>query len=281
MRTLQVCAIALLAAVCLGAPSWDPFNIQSADGDAVQRGTLQERLRDTQKRLRRAVVTSSQRIDQVFVMDVTGSMSSYIETAKQRVIEMVNDLEHMYPDLQLRLAFVGYRDVDDTRELEMVEFVQDKEVFHDRIMSISARGGGDTNENVFSGLEAASNLDWTGTIRQVTLIADNEHNEGTGRESYVAFTPLLAEMNEQAKEAGYPLSFQVKHIGSGGEALSSKLETLLPADMSMYSEELEATDEPATTYNDSYLKGVTNQLVAAVQDFQHQEFEKYHLYEAI
>merc|ERR1719362_2849429 len=100
-----VLALSLVAAVALAAPSWNPFNINSAassDGAEQRRAGL----------LREEIIKTSQEIDQVFVMDVTGSMGPYIETAKARVLELVSELQDALPHLKLRVAFVGYRDVD-------------------------------------------------------------------------------------------------------------------------------------------------------------------------
>ena len=48
--------------------------------------------------------------DLCFVMDITGSMSSHISATKNDIFSLVQELGSFYPDIPLRLGFVGYRD---------------------------------------------------------------------------------------------------------------------------------------------------------------------------
>src|SRR5689334_21989437 len=54
------------------------------------------------------------RIDVVFCVDCSGSMGGVIETAKQKVWEIVNTVAKARPVPQLRIGLIGYGDSDRT-----------------------------------------------------------------------------------------------------------------------------------------------------------------------
>eukprot|EP01034_Spumella_vulgaris_P035428 gene35428-43683_t len=57
-----------------------------------------------------AVLRVSASLDVVFVLDTTGSMRDYIDAARDNMRDLVDGLAKIYPDIPLRVAFVGYKD---------------------------------------------------------------------------------------------------------------------------------------------------------------------------
>ena len=49
-------------------------------------------------------------LDLVIVLDCTGSMEPFIEAAETKNRSFVTSIAKIYPDIQLRIGFVGYRD---------------------------------------------------------------------------------------------------------------------------------------------------------------------------
>ena len=57
------------------------------------------------------------KIDCVVVMDLTGSMDSYINKMKIELTKLIQQLSENNPDIQLKFAFVGYKDFCDGKQL--------------------------------------------------------------------------------------------------------------------------------------------------------------------
>ena len=172
-------------------------------------------------------------IDQVFVMDCTGSMGSYIDTAKTKILELASKVSEKYPKKNLRLGFIGYRDITDwsAKKLQHISipFSTDYNSFKNTLeTTVFASGGGDLPEDVFTGLQAASDLKWKGGVRMLTLLSDAPHNEKTGRKSYLDFKPVLQKFSDAARNSDAVFSFSFFKIGSGTGDLGEKLKAMMP-----------------------------------------------------
>ncbi len=89
-------------------------------------------------------------LDMVFMLDCTGSMGSYIAAAKDQIREFVASLAKLYPDIPLRLAFVGYRDhCDGDNRLAVLRFTTSVAEFQAFVALQRDFGGGDAPEDVF------------------------------------------------------------------------------------------------------------------------------------
>ena len=120
-----------------------------------------------------AIFRSAQRSDLCFLMDCTGSMQSYIDEVKEKMFAIVNEIEKSYRQLDLRLAFVGYRDFCDEEErLTTVPFTKSVARFVNNVSKKIAMGGGDIPEDVFGGLDAAMGLNWKADTRVLIHICD-------------------------------------------------------------------------------------------------------------
>jgi hypothetical protein len=49
-------------------------------------------------------------LDLAIMLDCTGSMYAYLENAKSQIYDFVDSIGRIYPDIPLRIAFIGYRD---------------------------------------------------------------------------------------------------------------------------------------------------------------------------
>ena len=57
-----------------------------------------------------ANVEISTSLDLLFIMDITGSMSSYLEEAKSNILSIINGIIDKCPGIDINLGFIGYRD---------------------------------------------------------------------------------------------------------------------------------------------------------------------------
>jgi len=114
-------------------------------------------------------------IDVCFLMDCTGSMSSFINAAKTKIREIVREVEKIESRAIVRIAFVGYRDhCDGARRLEKLDFIESTQpaAFEAKLQDCPAMGGGDGPEDVAGGLQSCAQLSWNSSTRLLIHFAD-------------------------------------------------------------------------------------------------------------
>ena len=79
-------------------------------------------------------------------------MSPYIEGSKNAIDHIVSEVTREYPEMQLRVAFVGYRDFGDADQYTVLDFEHNITSFKNFVGSVEATGGADECEDVFGGL---------------------------------------------------------------------------------------------------------------------------------
>ena len=111
-------------------------------------------------------------IDLAFVMDITGSMSTYLNFAKDKVLNII-EIISKETSASVRLGFVGYRDYLDKKDDYLIypELTKDSELVKQFISNATAGGGGDS-EDMGGGLQSALDYKWSSNTRFVILIAD-------------------------------------------------------------------------------------------------------------
>ncbi len=136
----------------------------------------------------------AQMVDLCFLVDSTGSMCSCINAVKSKINTIVNQVKMVYPDLKIRLAFVGYRDVNDGgQRFSVLPFADSLGPFESFVGGVSATGGADQCEDIFGGIDQALNLSWKFSTRIVIHFADapchgTEFHNGCG-DSYPGGDP--------------------------------------------------------------------------------------------
>jgi mRNA-degrading endonuclease YafQ of YafQ-DinJ toxin-antitoxin module len=101
-----------------------------------------------------AELKKAEKVDMCFMLDATGSMSSYISEAKSVIHRIIDKLKNRFQDFELRAAFVGYRDhADGPKRVTVFDFDQNIDSFKTFVSSVEATGGQDQCEDVFGGLE--------------------------------------------------------------------------------------------------------------------------------
>jgi hypothetical protein len=127
-----------------------------------------------EKDIRRALhaVQYAESVDMAFVVDCTGSMSSYISSVKDSIKSIVDRVRATNQGMNLRLAIVGYRDINDTPRCEVLDFVTSVDSFKEFLANLRAKGGGDTPEDMANAIQATNKLSWNHPSKVVFIIAD-------------------------------------------------------------------------------------------------------------
>lgn len=113
------------------------------------------------------------KIDVVFALDATGSMSGLIQTAKEKIWSIALSLSQAKPTPELRIGMVFYRDRGDNFVTKILPLTEEIDFIYSDLIKITADGGGDEPESVNQALaEAISSFDWTqdGTAYKVVFL---------------------------------------------------------------------------------------------------------------
>jgi Mg-chelatase subunit ChlD len=102
------------------------------------------------------------KVDVVFVLDTTGSMSGLIQTAKEKIWSIATTMASAQPTPEIRIGLVAYRDRGDHYVTKRVELSDDLDSVYATLMDFEANGGGDTPESVNQALyDAVHNMSWS------------------------------------------------------------------------------------------------------------------------
>ncbi len=116
------------------------------------------------------------RIEAVFVLDTTGSMSGLIEGAKRKIWSIANEMASADPTPEIRIGLIGYRDRGDAYVTRRLDLTRDLDAIYAQLQSFAAAGGGDGPESVNQALhEAVTRFSWSddaGVYRVIFLVGD-------------------------------------------------------------------------------------------------------------
>jgi hypothetical protein len=105
-------------------------------------------------------------------MDCTASMEPWIAQARNRMVQMVDNVRAQHPQAVLRVSFVGYRDYGDDQRFVIVPFSDAQETMA-LIQGVYAEGGDDIAEDVATGLFHALHQHWSDAdVKLVFHVAD-------------------------------------------------------------------------------------------------------------
>lgn len=117
------------------------------------------------------------KIEVVFCLDTTGSMSGLIAAAKEKIWAIANTLATSKPTPEIKMGLVGYRDRGDKYVTRVTDLSDDLDAIYKELMAFQAQGGGDTPESVNQALhEAVTKIKWSTddqTYRVLFLVGDS------------------------------------------------------------------------------------------------------------
>jgi len=116
------------------------------------------------------------RVELVFALDTTGSMSGLIDGAKRKIWSMAQFIAQGQPKPDVRIGLVAYRDIGDAYVTRFYDLSDDLDTVFEHLSSFEAAGGGDTPEHVSKALyDAIYKTSWTkdqSALKQVYLVGD-------------------------------------------------------------------------------------------------------------
>ena len=116
------------------------------------------------------------KIEVVFVLDTTSSMSLLIEGAKRKIWTIAKQVVGGRPTPAIKLGLVGFRDRNDSYVTKAFDLTDDIDAIYGHLTAFAAYGGGDEPESVNQALhEAVTKLSWNknpGTLKIVFLVGD-------------------------------------------------------------------------------------------------------------
>ena len=85
----------------------------------------------------------------LFLIDATGSMSSYITAAKEESKNIAEELRKLYPEMMFKYGYIFYRDPIDVKTdiHEIIDLTDNVNSIPEKIGKIQATGGGDLPED--------------------------------------------------------------------------------------------------------------------------------------
>lgn len=135
-------------------------------------------------------------VDLAFIVDTTGSMGGFIDTARQQMVSM---LEALMKDatiiIDMRVGLVEYRDhppQEDSFVFRSHAFTGKLQVAQRIIERLKPSGGGDAPEAVFDGLRGAcERLKWRKHARRLAVLVGDAppHGTGAGGDTFSAGCP--------------------------------------------------------------------------------------------
>ncbi|MEO1173482.1 MAG: vWA domain-containing protein, partial [Myxococcota bacterium] len=160
----------------MASPGESEFTVRASCAGKVRNGQLR---RDGK---RETVLTfpSSRKVprrvpvDVAVVLDTTGSMSAQINRLKSTLQAIHVQLTALPSNPDIRFALVAYRDRTDDYVTQLTGFTDDVRFFQTVLDKLDADGGGDTPEDLQSGLkDAMKKLSWRpGAVRVGFIVAD-------------------------------------------------------------------------------------------------------------
>jgi Mg-chelatase subunit ChlD len=154
------------------------------------------------------------KVDLVFVLDTTGSMGLYIGAAKAAATTITNAL---FSKADARVALVDYKDLyascpfDGYAARVDLEFSTSPAAFSTALAPLTASGGCDAPESVYSGLMAGIDLPWRpGVQKSLILIGDAPPHDPEPT------TGLTRTKVSAAARAVDPASIYSINLGGGG-----------------------------------------------------------------
>ena len=116
------------------------------------------------------------RVEVVFVLDTTSSMSGLIEAAKEKIWSIASSMASAQQNPEIRMGLVAFRDRGDTYVTRVYDLSADLDSMYAQLMEFRAEGGGDAPESVNQALhDAIHRISWSqdsGVYRVAFLVGD-------------------------------------------------------------------------------------------------------------
>eukprot|EP00475_Leptophrys_vorax_P043497 TRINITY_DN8392_c1_g1_i1.p1 TRINITY_DN8392_c1_g1~~TRINITY_DN8392_c1_g1_i1.p1 ORF type:complete len:589 (+),score=172.14 TRINITY_DN8392_c1_g1_i1:66-1832(+) len=193
--------------------------------EIARRAKLSAKIETTEEQIERKkkirqvfkFIRDSEKVDLCFLVDCTGSMILIISEIENKINTIVTKLSATMKNANIRLSFVGYRDISDgSNEFSILPFTKEISEFSDFMETVQATGGGDTCEDIAGAVKAVNELEWTQGTRVAIHFADapchgSQYHETSVDDDYPSGTPGI---NLPDQLANLRNTFQVQYFFS-------------------------------------------------------------------
>jgi hypothetical protein len=108
------------------------------------------------------VPLQSHRIEVVFVLDTTSSMSGLIQAAKEKIWSIATTMASAQENPDIKMGLVAFRDRGDAYTTRVFDLSEDLDSMYASLMDFHAQGGGDGPESVNQALyDAIHKISWS------------------------------------------------------------------------------------------------------------------------
>ena len=116
------------------------------------------------------------KIEVVFALDTTGSMSGLIQAAKDKIWSIALTMASAQQAPEIKMGLVAYRDRGDAYVTQVIDLSDDLDSMYAKLMDFQAQGGGDGPESVNQALhDAVHDISWSqdpNAYKVVFLVGD-------------------------------------------------------------------------------------------------------------
>ena len=144
-------------------------------------------------------------LDLVFIVDNTGSMGSYIQNVKTKILEIIRTIKKEELCHRLRVGLVSYRDhppEETTYITKKYELSPDTSQIEQNVMQMGASGGGDGPEAVSTAIQVMNRMEFLNESAKIAvLIGDAPPHGVESGDRWPQGTPDGAKWDKEAKKA--------------------------------------------------------------------------------
>jgi uncharacterized protein YegL len=123
-----------------------------------------------------AAAAAHPKVEVVFVLDTTSSMSGLIQGAKENIWSIASSMAQAKPTPEVHMGLVAFRDRGDDYVTRVVDLSTDLDSMYATLMDFQAAGGGDTPESVNQALyDAVHSISWSqdpASYKVIFLVGD-------------------------------------------------------------------------------------------------------------
>jgi len=121
-------------------------------------------------------IMQQSKIEVVFALDTTGSMSHLIHAAKEKIWSIASTMASAHSAPDIKMGLIAYRDRGDAYVTRSVALSNDLDSVYAKLIDFKAGGGGDTPESVNQALyDAVNSMQWNpnpNTYKVIFLVGD-------------------------------------------------------------------------------------------------------------
>jgi Mg-chelatase subunit ChlD len=135
------------------------------------------------------LAAAAQKIQVVFVLDTTSSMSGQLAAAKEKIWSLATTLAQAAQATEIEMGIVAFRDRGDAYVTQVIDLSSDLDTMYGHLMRFEAGGGGDSPESVNAALaDAVHRISWSqdpSNYQVMFLVGDSPpHMDYVGEAQY-------------------------------------------------------------------------------------------------